>query len=476
MRSPHLVGFSSPWCGYDIAVVERFDVFVVGGGGTGSEVAFSLSRHSKLRIGLAERDKLGGACNHYGCVPTKVMLKSAKVAASARSAMRFGVHAGDVHVDFGAVMRRARAIIDGFSGGGATPFDEQDSMVIFDEVRLVGAHRLETSAGEIIEADRIVLATGTEPTAPPIPGLDGAPYWTNKEAVWGTDHVPSSLVGRGSGPIGIEFAQIYSRFGAKVTVVEIFDRILFVEDPDSSAAMVPVLEGEGMTLMTGVKTTKIEHDAGGWRLYLEGRDEPVRSEALLVATGRKPCFDEHDLDAAGIEMKEGKPVLDETLRATGDNIWVAGDATGDLLFTHVGGYEAEVVVDDILGTRRPRDYRVVPKVTYCEPEVASVGVTEVAARKDGRDVVTSMLRIGDNERAVIEGAAHGLVKLVADRASGEILGGHIVAETAGDMIHEVVAAMAARVPPKVVGEAIHSYPTLSETVKGAFLGLAEQLD
>jgi len=458
-----------------IAVVERYDVFVVGGGGTGSEVAFSLSRRSKLRIGLAERDKLGGECNHYGCVPTKVMLKSAKVAASARNAMRFGVHTGDVHVDFRSVMGRARAIIDGFSGGGATPFEEQDINVIFDEARLVGPHRLELASGDHIEAEHIVLATGTEPTAPPIPGLDGAPYWTNKEAIWGTDHVPSSLIVMGSGPIGIEFAQIYARFGAKVTVVELFDRILYAEDPDSSAQMVPVLEHDGMTLMTGSKTTHVEHSKKGWRLFVEGRDKPVTAEALLVATGRKPCFDEHDLDAAGIQMKDGKPVLDETLRTTGEKIWAAGDATGELLFTHVGGYEAEIVVDDILGTRRPRDYRVVPKVTYCEPEVASVGITEEAARKDGRDVVTSILKIIDNERAVIEGTAHGIVKLVADRGDGELLGGHIVAETAGDMIHEVVAAMASRVPPKEVGEAIHSYPTLSESVKGAFLGLAEQL-
>ncbi len=455
--------------------MERFDVFVIGGGGTGSEVAFSLGRRSNLRIGLAERDKLGGECNHYGCVPTKVMLKSAKVAASARDARRFGVHTGDVSVDFPAVIGRARSIIDGFSGGGAKPFEEQGIEVIFDEVRLVGPHRLETSAGEHIEAEHIVIATGTEPTAPPIPGLEGAPYWTNKEAIWGAKSLPSSLIVLGSGPIGIEFAQVYARFGTKVTVVELFDRILYVEDPDSSAAMAPVLEADGMTLLTGVKTTTAEQNGDGWALTIDGRDAPVSAERLLVATGRKPCFDEHDLRTAGIEMQDGKPLLDETLRTTGEKIWAAGDATGDLLFTHVGGYEAEIVVDDILGTRRPRDYRVVPKVTYCEPEVASVGLTEEAARKEGREVVTSLLRIEDNERAVIEGTTHGIVKLVADERSGELLGGHIVAECAGEMIHEVVAAMAGRVPVHVAGEAIHSYPTLSETLKGAFLGLAEQL-
>ncbi len=459
--------------GYD-SPVERFDVFVIGGGGTGSEVAFSLGRRSKLKIGLAERDKLGGECNHYGCVPTKIMLRSAKVAAWGRDAGRFGVRIPSVEVDFRAVMGRARSIIDGFSGGGAKPFEEQGIEVVFDEVRLVGPHRLETSAGEMIEAEHVVIATGTEATAPPIDGLAGAPYWTNREALWSATEVPSTLVVLGSGPIGIEFAQIYQRFGAAVTVVELFERIIFVEDADSSAALAPALEAEGMTLLTGARTTKVEHGAGGWTLHIDGRD-PLSAERLLVATGRKPCFDEHDLDAAGVEMKDGKPVLDETLRTTGEGIWAAGDATGDLLFTHVGGYEAEIVVDDILGHRRPRDYRVVPKVTYCEPEVASVGHSEQAALDEGHDVVTALLRIADNERAVIEGNTHGIVKLVADKGSGELLGGHIVGENAGEMIHEIVAAMAGRFPIDVVGEAIHSYPTFSESVKGAFLQLAAKL-
>jgi pyruvate/2-oxoglutarate dehydrogenase complex dihydrolipoamide dehydrogenase (E3) component len=454
--------------------VERYDVFVIGGGGTGSEVAFSLSRRSKHKIGLAERDKLGGECNHYGCVPTKVMLRSAKVAAWARDAHRFGVRIPSVDVDFAAVMARARKIIDDSSGGGAKPFIDQGIDVLFDEVRLVGPHRLETAAGGMIEAEHIVIATGTEATAPPIDGLEGAPYWTNREALWSPTEVPKSLIVLGSGPIGIEFAQIYARFGATVTVVELFDRIMYVEDEDSSAALVPALEEDGIEMITGAKTTRASRDAGGWTLEVEGR-EPVRAQELLVATGRKPCFDEHDLDAAGVQMRDGKPVLDETLRTTGEKIWAAGDATGDLLFTHVGSYEAEIVVDDILGTRRPRDYRVVPKVTYCEPEVASVGHSEKDARDEGHDVVTSLLRFADNERAVIEGAPHGIVKLVADKGSGELLGGHIVGEGAGDMIHEVVAAMAAEVPIEVVGEAIHSYPTLSETVKGAFLQLAEKV-
>ena len=195
-----------------------------------------------------------------------------------------------------------------------------------------------------------------------------------------------------------------------------------------------------------------------------------------MAAGRRPVFEPHDLAAAGIELDdEGNPVLSETLRTHNPDVWVAGDATGDLLFTHVGSYEAELVVKDVLGHPEARDYRVVPRVTFCDPEVASVGLTEQQARDDGRDVITSVKRFADNERAHIDGSTHGLVKVVADRGTGEILGGHIVGEEAGALIHEIVVLMAARTPATAVHHAIHAYPTLSESVKGALLGIHEQV-
>jgi pyruvate/2-oxoglutarate dehydrogenase complex dihydrolipoamide dehydrogenase (E3) component len=204
--------------------------------------------------------------------------------------------------------------------------------------------------------------------------------------------------------------------------------------------------------------------------------ETLPADQVLVATGRRPVFEGHDLDAAGVELGPGgRPVLDDTLRSTAEHVWAAGDATGDLLFTHVGTYEAELVVDDILGMPRSRDYRVVPRVTFCDPEVASVGLTEAQAAEQGHDVVTSLSPIADNERAHIEGDLMGVVKLVADRATGDLLGGHIVGEDAGAMIHEVAIAMVGHVPIAAVGDAIHAYPTLSESVKGAFAELAERL-
>jgi pyruvate/2-oxoglutarate dehydrogenase complex dihydrolipoamide dehydrogenase (E3) component len=455
--------------------MERFDVFVIGGGGTGSEVAFSLARSSDLKVGLAERDDLGGECNHHGCVPTKVMLRAAKVAALARDGERFGLRIPEVAVDLPAVQRRARAVIDAHSAEGAAPFERLGIRVFLQEARLVGDHRIELADGTAIEADKVVLATGTEATIPPIPGLADGPRWTNKEAIWGPKEPPASLAVIGSGAIGMEFAQIYARFGSKVTVLEALPHILPAEDEEAGASLVPAFEEEGIALLPGVDITEARHGPDGWTIDLEGR-ERLHADEVLVAAGRRPVFDPHDLGAVGVQLHEaGDPVLTDTLRTTNRGVWAAGDATGDLLFTHVGTYEAELVVKDILGHPEARDYRVVPRVTFCDPEVASVGLTERQARDDGHDVVTAVARLEDNERAHIDGRPRGLVKVVAERRTGEVLGGHIVGEEAGALIHEVVVLMAARTRAPAVARAIHAYPTLSESVKTSLLGIQEQV-
>jgi pyruvate/2-oxoglutarate dehydrogenase complex dihydrolipoamide dehydrogenase (E3) component len=464
-----------PRIGSSLVQTSRaFDVFVIGGGGTGSEIAFRLGRERGLRVGLAERDKLGGECTHYGCVPTKIMLRSAKIAALARDAERFGVNIPTVEVDFAAVMDRVRAVIHAEAGAGAKPFEDIGVTVFMDAARLVGLHEIEMADGTKIHADRIVLATGTTPQIPPIPGLRGSPFWTNKEAIWTPTDLPTSLAVVGSGAVGIEFAQMYARFGTQVTMLESSPRILSNEDEDAARALVPALEEDGIRVRVGVSVERVSHDEGGWTLDIDGSDA-VSAEELLVAKGREPCFDGHDLTAAGVSLDdEGRPILGETLRTTSPDIWAAGDATGELLFTHVGTYEAGLVVADILGRPRARDYRVVPRVTFCDPEVASVGLTEGQAREAGYEVRTAIAPFAENERARIDGVTHGLVKLIASATDGELLGGHIVGDGAGVMIHEVVAMMAGRLEARTIANAIHAYPTLSESVNAAAVDLAKQ--
>jgi pyruvate/2-oxoglutarate dehydrogenase complex dihydrolipoamide dehydrogenase (E3) component len=456
-----------------VTEVDRVDVFVIGGGGTGSDVTSGLLRHRGFSVAMAERDKLGGECAHYGCDPTKAMLKAAKVAACARKADRYGIHVASVEVDFRAVMDRVRRLVDQETSAGATLYTERGARVFMQEARLLEDHRIELADGSQFESDRVVLTTGSEATAPPIDGLEpGGGWWTNKEAIWCGD-LPDSLLILGTGPIGIEFAQMFARFGTRVTMVEVFDRILIAEDADSAAALRPALEEDGIEILVGAETTRAVRGDHRWTLELEdGRS--LSAQHLLVATGRRAVFDVHDLEAAGVQVDdEGRPVLTETMRTTNPSIWVGGDATGDLLFTHVGGYEAGLIVADIQGRPRARDYRVVPRVTYCHPEVASVGLTEEQARDAGHEVKAGISRFADSGRAFLEGEQHGLVKLVADARTGEVLGGHIVGENAGELIHQVVAVMAVRAPAEAVAHAIHAYPTWSQSLRSAWLRLTD---
>ena len=251
---------------------------------------------------------------------------------------------------------------------------------------------------------------------------------------------------------------MYARFGTRVTALDSAPHILPSEDEDLAVAIAPALEEDGIGFVTGATIERAAYDERGWRLQIEG-SEDVRAEALLIAAGREPCFDTHDLSSAGVHLDgTGRPILSETLRTTAPSIWAAGDATGELLFTHVGTYEAGVVVDDIVGRPRSRDYATVPRVTYSDPEVASVGLTEEGARDAGYDVTTAVVPMASNDRARIDGSTFGVVKLVADANTRDLLGGHIVADQAGTMIHEVVAMMAGGIDVRDIATAIARVP------------------
>ncbi len=276
----------------------------------------------------------------------------------------------------------------------------------------------------------------------------------------------------GTGAIGLEFAQIYARFGARVSVLESADRPLPREDADAAEVAVKALKEDGIDVRAGVEVREAVHADGAWRLDVGGEDVVV--EELLVATGRRPVFDGHDLAAAGVTLDDaGRPVLNPMLRTTQPSISVIGDATGDLLFTHVATYDAGIVTRDILGDPIPADYRLVPRVTFCEPEIASVGFTEEEARSDGIPVRIAMVEARAAERALIEDDPPGLVKLVADATDGRIVGGHIVMREAGTMIHEVQALMASgQDPPLPIPSAVHAYPTRSEALAAALAELS----
>lgn len=448
--------------------MERLDVLVIGGGSAGSETAFRLGETRRLRVGLVERDRLGGECNNYGCVPTKAMLKAAKTVVAARGAEAFGIRVRDVSVDFGKVMERVRGIVAHFSRYGPAPFEEIGVRVwVGPTARFASPHEMAFDDGERVAAERIVIATGTKAAVPPIPGLAEAGFWTNEEAA-DPPRLPESIAIVGAGPIGVEFAQIFARFGSRVTVIEALDRVLPPEDPDASSVLEEALADDGIEVLTSARIEAVERVGQDRRLRLAG-GRTVDAAEILVAAGRTPSFALLDPAQAGVELDgRGRPVLDAALRTTAPHVFCAGDATGESLFTHTASYEGQVVARQILtGRRIAADYRVVPRVTYTDPEIASVGLTELQAREQGIDATIGRVDFADSERAFIEGDTRGFVKVVADARGGEIVGGHIAGAGAGELIHEIVALMAGRTPAAPAAAAIHAYPTLAEAVKGA---------
>ncbi|MHB8510555.1 MAG: dihydrolipoyl dehydrogenase family protein [Actinomycetota bacterium] len=450
-------------------MTKHFDLFVIGGGGAGSEVAFRVGETKTLKVGLVERDTLGGECNHYGCVPSKAMLKAAKIVASARHADAYGIRVRDIEVDFPRVMERVFSIVSHFSRYGTQPFEDIGVEVFLGPTaRFIDEHTMELDDGTMIEADRFVIAAGSKAAIPPIAGLRECKPWTNEEATHLTT-LPSSVSIIGGGPIGVEFAQIFSRLGSRVTVIEVLDRILGPEDEAASAVLQEALEREGVDIITGAKIERV--DPSKAIVLADGRT--IRSDEILVAAGRMAPFDLLDPQAAGVKIERGRPVLEPTLQTTAPHIWCAGDVTGALQFTHVASYEAQVVADQIVsGKPSQADYRVIPKVTYTDPEVASVGLTQAQAREQGFETSVGLVRFEDNERAYIEGETSGFVKIIADAKTKEILGGHITGSNAGELIHEIVGLMSAHTPVNLPSNAVHAYPTLSESIRSALIEAA----
>ncbi|HSR26479.1 MAG TPA: FAD-dependent oxidoreductase, partial [Candidatus Eisenbacteria bacterium] len=361
---------------------------------------------------------------------------------------------------------RAYAVRDHMLRFGAAPFHQAGVDVRYPARAVLTGERELDVDGERIEAGAVLLAAGLDPVVPPVPGLREAGFLDN-EGVLSLAELPRRLAVIGSGPIGCEFAQIFARFGVRVTVVELLDRLLPSEEPESGQALRDAFEAEGIAVLLSARLTRVERAGSGRRLqFAEGPSLEV--DELLVAVGRSLDGAALGLDAAGIAWTPKGIQVDDHLRTTRPWAWAAGDVIGGALFTHVASELGRTAAANaLLGAGLVADLRVLPRVTFTDPEVASVGLTERQAREIGREVRVGLAAVADAEKAQIDGQTHGHVKVVADAGTGELLGCHIVAATAGDMIHEAVAIMAGRVPIGVVARTMHAYPTLSELMRTA---------
>ncbi|MDQ4100375.1 MAG: FAD-dependent oxidoreductase [Chloroflexota bacterium] len=451
----------------------RYDLIVIGGGSAGSVIAADAVRRG-ARVATIEQWRVGGTCLNVGCDPTKTMIRSAEVLHLARNAERLGLEVGEAAADWPKLMRRVAGVIDTIRGGDGDRNVRDLGIDLFKEhARFVSATEID-AGGQRLASERIVVATGAINRPPDIEGLAEVGYITNDDAV-ALPEQPKSLGIIGGGPVAVEFAQIFARLGTRVTLFGSREQILPKEEPALAEALTKVLRREGIRIETGVRIERVWRDGSVKRLRGQRNGETVSAsvEEVLVATGRTPHVEDLGLDVAGVSYSQRGIEVDATLRTTAPGIWAVGDVTGIYPFTHVGTYQARIVAHNLFtdGTPHKADYRVVPWVTFTDPELARVGLTEAEARAGGYDVVTKTVRFRNLVRAITEDERDGLVKLVVDRATRQVLGGHILGARAGELISEVALVMRHHLPVSAICETVHPYPTRAEALFWAAYGL-----
>jgi pyruvate/2-oxoglutarate dehydrogenase complex dihydrolipoamide dehydrogenase (E3) component len=444
------------------------DVVVIGLGPGGEATATELAGAGLCVVGVDER-LVGGECPYYGCIPSKMMIRASDALAEGRRIADLAGEA-DVRPDWSQVADRIR--------DEAT--DDWDDKVAVDRLehagvrfvrghgRLTGPRSVEVD-GERFEASRgVVLNPGTAPAVPPIDGLADTPFWTNRDVVR-IESAPGSLVVIGGGAIGAEIAQALARFGARVTVLEMAGRILAAEEPEASTVVANAFAQDGLQVMTGVTIDSVTYGDGRFRVVVDG--QTLDAEKLLLAAGRRPNLADLGLDTVGLDPSARAVEVDDAMRAA-DGLWAIGDVTGKGAFTHMSMYQSAVCVCDILDQEGPSaDYRAVPRVTFTDPEVGSVGMSEKQARDAGLNVRVGLTDLASSTRGWIA-KAQGLIKLVEDADRGVLVGATAVGPSGGEILSMLTTAVHAEVPTDTLRSMIYAYPTLHRAVESALKDLA----
>ncbi len=451
-----------------------YDIAVLGGGAAGLTVVAGSAQAGAKTLLIEKEGRLGGDCLYYGCVPSKTLIRTAQVARLMKTSQNYGLPAIELPpVDFEKVAERIQSVIGRIQKHDSEErFCQLGAKVLYGDAQFIDEHAVRLN-GQIYSAHTWVIATGSSPAIPPIEGIDTTDFLTNKD-VFSLKKLPRSMVILGGGPIGIEFAQAFSRLGAKVYVVERLGTILGFDDEDMTSALREILEAEGVQFYLDSGVVRV-NDLGNEKevIYRKGDEtKSIRAEAIVVATGRKANLSGLGIESIGVAIERRGLKLDARLRTTQKHIYGAGDVTGTHQFTHAAGYEGGIVVSNaIFHLPRKVNYTYFPWVTYTDPELANIGMNEKAAKAAGIRYTVWTEEFRNNDRSLAEGALTGKIKMLLDDREKPI-GIQILGPHAGDLISEWVAILNGNTKLSKVASSIHPYPTLGEInkrVAGAYL-------
>jgi dihydrolipoamide dehydrogenase len=454
---------------------EQVDIAIIGAG-PGGYVAALRAAQLGAEVVLIERERVGGVCLNWGCIPTKAMVSSIETLLEIEHAGEYGVIVGEPAFDFARMMARKQEVAERLVSGVETLLEARKVEVITGTGELLTPNRVQIRDGsrEFVEARHVIIATGSQVAMPPVPGL-GLPGVVTSKEMLSLEEAPQDLVVVGGGVIGVEFASIFNALGTKVTIVEMLPSILATVDEELARRLTQLLRRQGVDIHTNSPLSEVRQGSRGLEVVFQGPQGQamVPADVVLMATGRAPHTEGLGLDAVGIELHQGAIVVDEYMATNVPGVYAVGDVTGGYMLAHVASYEGEIAVERALGGRRAADYKAVPNCVFTTPEIAGVGLMEQEVKERGIAYNKSRFPFTASGRALAMGHTTGLVKMICEGNTGKVLGLHIMGPHASDLIAEGAMAIQLGATAADIAHTIHAHPTLSEAVMEAAMGQFE---